>query len=259
MDKYWTFYRISFCHAIKNYKALFGLSIFLIACLLIFAHLWKVAAAKKGLVSFDPNQLLWYIAFNEWILIAIPDVHSDMEHDLRSGRLAYHLPRPISYLGAIFFEGAGRLTANLIILGIICFGFTWLKIGFLPFSMSAFILSLLFGVASGIVGLIFHMAIGLSAFWLKDITPFTWIWEKFLYLLGGLILPLSVYPLWIQKVALFTPFPSILGARSALTLGFSWHLAFNLALHLLFWGLFATTISMVAYRKGVKIVHIEGG
>ena len=93
-----------------------GLSIFLMTCLVIFAHLWKMAAAKTGIVPFTPRELLWYIAFNEWVLVSIPDTQEDMEEDLRTGRLAYLLPRPISYLGAIFAEAIGTLTVNLFFL-----------------------------------------------------------------------------------------------------------------------------------------------
>src|SRR5579885_1529491 len=107
--KYTTIFRLSVIHSLKNYKALIGLSIFLVTCLLIFANLWKIAGAKQGTVSLDPNQLLWYIAFNEWILISLPDIQYDVEEDLRSGKLAYLLPRPISYLGSKFAEALGTL------------------------------------------------------------------------------------------------------------------------------------------------------
>src|SRR5689334_15376313 len=109
MGKYGALFRISFMMGIKNYKALVGLSVFLMACLLIFANLWKVVAAKTGAVGLHPEQLLWYIAFNEWVLVSIPDPEEMIEEDLRSGRLVYQLLRPISYLGSIFAESLGIL------------------------------------------------------------------------------------------------------------------------------------------------------
>ena len=104
-------------HGLKNYMSLIGLSLFMVTCLIIFSHLWKIAAAKAGAAFLNPDHLLWYIAFNEWVLIAIPDIQLDMEHDLRSGRLSYLLPRPISYIGSVFAEGLGTLLLNLTVLG----------------------------------------------------------------------------------------------------------------------------------------------
>jgi ABC-2 type transport system permease protein len=71
-QKYLVLFQFAFMHGLKNYKALVGLALFLIACLLIFAYLWDIAAARMGTLAFQADQLLWYSAFNQWILIAIP-------------------------------------------------------------------------------------------------------------------------------------------------------------------------------------------
>lgn len=258
-QKYFTVFKFAFIHSLRNYKALIGLSIFLITCLIIFAHLWKVAAAKIGAIDLQPDQLLWYIAFNEWVLISLPDVQEDIEEDLRSGRLAYLLPRPISYLGAIFVEGLGILSARLMVLGLVTFIFTWIRAGDIPFSLSAFPITIAIGLFAGCVGVIFKMTVGVSAFWVQQVEPFHWIWEKLLFTLGGLMLPLFVYPEWLQQIARFTPFPAILGDRSALAIDFTWGNVFNITSILLFWGILGCCCLVVLYRKGLRIVNIEGG
>lgn len=258
-QKYFTVFNLSASHAIKNYKALIGLSIFLMTCLVIFAHLWKIAAAKVGVVTFDPDQLLWYIAFNEWLIISIPTVEDTMEQDLRSGRLAYLIPRPISYLGATFADACGVLCVNLLVLGIVSFTFTWMIVGSLPFQPLGLLISIIFGLVAGCVAVIFQMLIGLSAFWLQEAGPFHWLWEKLLFMFGGLILPLAVYPAWMQTIAFFTPFPAILGDRSALALDFSAHKVFVLASSLTVWGLIGIGAMILLYRKGLRILNIEGG
>ena len=86
-----------------------------------------------GAIDITADQMLWYIAFNEWVLISIPRIHEDMEQDLRTGRLAYLLPRPMSYLGSIFCESFGILIVNLSVLGTATCLFTWLYTDALPF------------------------------------------------------------------------------------------------------------------------------
>ena len=258
-NKYYTIFKLSFIQGLKNYKALVGLSIFLITCLVIFAHLWKMVASKAGVTNLNPEQLLWYIAFNEWVLVSIPDTQDDMEQDLRSGRLAYLLPRPISYLGATFAEAMGTLSVNLIVLGTVTCLFTWFTAGSLPFPAAGLIVSFVFGLLAGILAIIFKMLIGLSAFWLGDVDPFYWVWEKLLFMLGGLMLPLAVYPLWLQKLAYLTPFPAILGERSALALDFNLNQISILAFSLIGWAAVGCFCLFLVYQKGMRILNIEGG
>ena len=259
MSKYLFIFNLAVLQSIKNYKALVGLSIFLLTCLIVFAHLWKIVAAKIGAVHLHPDQLLWYIALNEWVLISIPDIQLDMEQDLRSGRLAYLLPRPISYLGGVFCENLGVLAVNLLTLGSAAFLFTWWRIGTFPFDAFSLIILLVLGVLAGTVGLVFQMLVGISAFWLQEVSPFNWIWEKLLFALGGLILPLAVYPLWIQKIAYYTPFPAILGQRSALAIDFTFNETLHITISLLFWGLLGAGCLLFLYRRGLKILNVEGG
>lgn len=259
MQKYSKVFTLSFSHALKNTKSLIGLSFFLLICLVIFSNLWKVMAAKTGAFHLEPTTLLWYIALNEWIFIAIPRPERDMEMDLRSGKLAYLLPRPISYLISTFFHSFGAFMANFLVLGVVSFGFTWMQVGFPPIPAIAWPLFLAIGALSGIVGILFQMVIGLSAFWIHEVEPFTWIWEKLLFAFGGLILPLSIYPQWWQKLSLFTPFPYILGYRSALVIEFGFLEFFRITSGLLFFGLFCIGAISLLYKKGLKILNIEGG
>lgn len=259
MAKYLFIFRLAIIQSLKNYKSLIGLSLFLLTCLLVFAHLWKIAAAKVEAVHFEPDQLLWYIALNEWILISIPDLQTDMEQDLKSGKLAYVLPRPVSYLGSVFCEGLGMLIVHLFTLGLVTFLFTWWRVGAFPFDFASLMILLVLGFFAGCLGVIFQMIIGLSAFWLQEVSPANWIWEKCLFALGGLILPLSAYPNWIQKIAYCTPFPAILGQRSALALHFSAGEVFHITVSLLFWSLLGAMALVLLYRRGLKILNIEGG
>lgn len=259
LPKYLAILNLAFIRAMKNDKILIGLSLFLIACMVIFSNLWRVAALKMGITSYQPEQLLWYIAFNEWILVSLPEIQLEMEQDLRTGKLAYLLPRPISYLGSKFAEATGTLLANMLFLGAVCFGFTWIWVGSLPFSLTAMLISLLFGVLAGFVGILFLMLVGLTAFWLHEVTPVQWMWEKFLFILGGLMLPLTVYPIWMQKIAVWTPFPAILGGRSALALEFNTKQVIAIGSALLFWGIISLIGLQIVYRRGLRILNIEGG
>ncbi|CCB87027.1 MULTISPECIES: hypothetical protein [Parachlamydia] len=259
LQKYGMVFRLSCLLTLKNYKALIGMSIFLVSCLVIFSFLWKVAAAKVGAIDFSSDQLLWYIAFNEWVLLSLPDTHNEIEEDLHTGRLAYLLSRPISYLGSIFAGAFGVLSINLLVLGGVTLLFTSSQVGLLSVHPLSFFAFLLFGFLGGILGIIFQMLIGLSAFWVQDVEPFLWIWERLLFIFGGIILPLIVFPEWMQVMAYLTPFPAILGERSALFMHFTWeHILVFLGMWM-FWCIFGCLCLIFFYRRGLKILNIQGG
>jgi ABC-2 type transport system permease protein len=259
LEKYAAVFKIAALHALKNYKAWMGLSLFLITCLLIFSNLWQIVATRAGAHTFSPEHLLWYIAFNEWVFISLPDIQDQMEQDLRTGRLAYLISRPISYLGATFVEAIGVLSMNLLVLGLVTLLFTWGMTGSLPFHPAGLLLTVVFGFLAGCVAVLFQMMIGLSAFWLQEVSPFYWLWEKLLFMFGGLILPLTVYPEWLQKIAYLTPFPAILGGRSALIFDFTLDYALMLAVALIGWGIIGIVGLILIYRRGLRILNIEGG
>ena len=133
------------------------------------------------------------------------------------------------------------------------------RIGDVPFQLSALPLIVALGFLAGCVGLLFQMLIGLSAFWLQQVGPFHWIWEKLLLTLGGLMLPLAIYPLWLQKIAYLTPFPAILGQRSALAIDFNLSDALQIMNTLILWGLLAFFGLILLYRRGLRIVNVAGG
>lgn len=259
MGKNLKIFNLSAIHALKNYKALIGLIIFQLICLVIFSNLWKVIAAKMGIFHFNPSELLWYIALNECVIIAIPHPEKEIEHDLRSGKLAYSLPRPMSYLCAAFYESLGIFCVNFLVLAAAAFAFTWMQVGAIPVPLWG-VPSLIFtGVIAGIVGILFQMLLGLGSFWLHEIEPLTWLWEKLLFALGGLMFPLSVYPLMWQAIAKYTPFPYIMGARSALVIDYSLSNILFVITALILWTVIGMALLFLLYRRGLKILNIEGG
>jgi ABC-2 type transport system permease protein len=105
-----------------------------------------------------------------------------------------------------------------------------------------------------------HLGIGLLAFWLQDVAPVYWVWQKLMFVLGGLMLPLELYPALVQRAALFTPFPSLLASPASFVLGTS-HLVTPgaLAATLVLWsGAIAAALSVVL-RLAMSKVTINGG
>lgn len=259
IHKYLAVFRLTFLQAAKNHNMLIGLAVFTITCLLIFSHLWQVAAAKTTTAPIDPILLLWYIALNEWVIISIPDIHNEMQQELQSGSLAYSIIRPVSYLLFKFSEGFAHLVLHLLVLGVVTFTFTYLWTDFMPFSLAQSVVMLFLGLMAGVIGLLFQMLVGLSSFWLQDVTPFAWVWEKMLFVFGGLILPLFCYPTWLQTIAQYTPFPAILGGRSGQVFDQSSDVILQLLFSVTFWIAMGVILLNVVFKRAMKILNVQGG
>jgi ABC-2 type transport system permease protein len=102
-----------------------------------------------------------------------------------------------------------------------------------------------------------YVLTGLTAFWLGDVTPLFWVWQKLLFILGGLMLPLAIYPEWLQRVAWLTPFPSLLAGPAEFMIGAGdgWWLALRLSA----WAFAIALLARVLFRRAVRTLQVNGG
>lgn len=257
--KYFEFTRTSAREALANSAAVVGRSIFLALILLIFSRVWAAAFSTPGAAKGNPADMIWYLFVTEWIILSIPYVQIEIEDDVKTGNLAYHLPRPISYAWMKVAEGFGDVLVRLLILGIAGFFFALVFSGSLPAHPFAFLYVIPLVLLAATVGLIFQVCIGISAFWLQDSTPLFWVWQKLSFILGGLIVPLSLYPVWLKSIALATPFAALLYGPGETLLSGSLGVAALSFAALLFWLLVAVEALNFLFSRGRHALEVNGG
>ena len=258
-SKYGAVLMISFRQGLANRASVIGRAIFYVLILLVFSRLWAAMETAGALQGQGAAELLWYLALTEWIVISVPWTHLEIEKDVRSGDIAYLLPRPLSYLGMRLAEGLGSLLVRLLVLGVSGFAAAWLLAGRLPADPRGLLLALPLGVLAGAVCTAFHAAIGVCSFWLQDASPLYWIWQKMCFVLGGLVLPLSIYPGWLRTAADWSPFSAILNGPGRLAMDFDPGLALGTFLRLLAWGLLVILLLRWLYGRGLAILDVNGG
>ena len=227
--------------------------------LLIFSKLWGVVAERRTSMPASPRDLLWYLAVTEWIVLSGPFIYLQIEKDIQRGEIATLLPRPMSYLGFRLAEGAGELLLRASVMAAGGFVFAWLMAGGLPEDPRGLLAALPLGLLAGLVVLAMHAAIGLTAVWLTDSAPLYWVWQKSAFILGGLMLPLEVYPRWLRGVALLTPFPALLNGPGRMAFGWQPALALQVALQLLFWSIASTVFLLWIYGRARRSLEVTGG
>jgi ABC-2 type transport system permease protein len=182
-----------------------------------------------------------------------------VDDDVRSGDVAYRLTRPLSYVAAKSAEGIGVLLARMALLAPVGFALGWLLSGRLPDSPERLLLAVPLAVGAGVVGVLFLVAVGTTAFWIQDSAPVFWIWQKMSFVLGGLVLPLSLYPGWLETAARWTPFHPLVGAPGASVLGLDPSSPLAVAGKIAAWGVVAALLSSVLFRRGLRLLDVNGG
>jgi ABC-2 type transport system permease protein len=239
--------------------AVVGRIAFLGVIVLVFSRLWEVVLARGAIAGASRVEFLWYLAITEWVVLSVPPLHLDLESDIRSGEVAARLPRPVSYLGARLAEAAGQMVVRLGLLAPAGFAFAFALAGGFPADVRGLALAAPLGVLSCGLGLAACAAIGLCAFWLADASPVYWIWQKALFVLGGLLLPLEIYPEWLRGVAAWTPFSAMVNGPGRMAFGFDPAAAAIVAAKLSAWGVLAALSLRWLQSRALRALAVNGG
>ena len=258
ITKYAAFSRIAIAQARRERGELYGRVVFFAVILGVFSSLWRAVAEAGMPVAADPRDLVWYLAVTEWILLSAPPIHIEIQEAIRRGDVVYRLGRPVSYVIAEFAAGLGLLAIRAPVLGLTAFLCAFAFTGRIP-PVSALAIVVPFGFAAAALMTALYLWIGLLAFWLQDISPIYWVWQKLMFVLGGLMLPLDLYPGFIQRAAVLTPFPVLLAAPASFVLRTGLVPPGVLARSLVIWSCVTALGVSWIFRRATSALTINGG
>lgn len=226
----------------------------------IFIQLWRaIFSGGASIAGYSLPQMIWYSIITELIAFSGGSIFHDLNTEIKAGNIAYTLNKPYHYIWYQLANCAGTMLFKLLINGVAAVALGLIFVGPLPdfhWSQAPFIL---LAILNGMwLNLLILTSLGLTAFWLEENTAFFWIYQKLGFMLG-LFLPLDFFPQWLQKVALYLPFPYITYAPAKLGVSFSWDWFFRTAVLQCFMILGFGAIAFVIYRKGVKMLNVNGG
>jgi ABC-2 type transport system permease protein len=143
----------------------------------------------------------------------------ELDQEVRLGQLSAHLMRPVNPYWRLLAWHA----SDMAIRGPIVFLFVpvalWISGGYAELSFENLPFFLL-AVVAGIL-LHFHMEylLGLTAFWTDQSLAFEGFYFMLFSLLGGLVVPVELFPQAVRDLILLTPFPYIFGFPAQIALG----------------------------------------
>jgi ABC-2 type transport system permease protein len=252
--------------SIGNHLAYWGevllRSIFLVLIIFIFVQLWTLTygslnTAKVG--DYTLPQMIWYFAFAEAIILSVPLLRTKIDQDVKSGDLAYRLNKPYHYVFYLAADYSGerlvRFALNLVIGSILALLFVG------PIALTVGGLLAVAVVLPAAMGLDFLVscAIGLLSFWVEDTWAFDFIYRRLVMILGGMMIPLDVFPEPLSSIARTLPFSLMVYGPARLwvapTPQFFMEMLVRLAIALAIAG----AIVALIYRAGQRNVTVNGG
>jgi len=240
-------------------SAFVGRAAFLAVILFVFSRIWALVVRQGGLGDRSGADLLWYIALTEWVMLSIPAVHLEVENDLRSGDLVARLSQPVSYPAARLAEAGGAAAVRLLLLGPVALAAAAVMAGGFPREPGGLVLAVPAGILATTLAVISVGGIGACAVWLHDTSPVYWIWSKLAFMLGGLMLPLEVYPGWLRTFASWTPFGAMLNGTGRMAFGFDPGEAAGVVASLAAWLVVISLGVALLWRRSLRALDGYGG
>ncbi len=231
--------------------------------LFVFMNLWKyMYSDSAGLINgYSFEQMIWYVILTEtiWFGGRNATLTSQMSNDIKSGAIAYGINKPYQYIYYIIAKHLGETALKFLlyfIIGILIgYGFEGgipdFKLYQLPFALLSFFLGIM-------ISSFLYMSISVLSFWIEDSTPFHWIYDKMLVIIGT-IFPIELFPVWAQPAIKASPIFVVTYSPAKLMIDFSKEMAVRVfTLQIIY---FVVTLFLLntLFQKGVKKLNVNGG
>jgi ABC-2 type transport system permease protein len=182
-------------------------NVFFLVILFTFYCLWSAIYAGKDLVAgLTMTQTLWYLTFTEAVELSKSGVMRDIQAQVKDGSIAAVMGRPCSFVAYALFDSLGISAVKLAPILVEGFILASLFTGILPGYFTSLPFGLILIVGGIVLNAFWYIAIGLLAFWFEEVTPFYWILQKGIFVLGGMFFPLDFMPDWLKSTSKMLPF-----------------------------------------------------
>lgn len=230
-------------------------------CLIVFllyAYIFKLNGGAINGIDYKTTMWSMFIYFCIMIL-NIRRLDNIIMNEVKSGNVEMFMNKPTNYLLISFMRVIGQGIFSFLFISILGSIIMALFVGIpnlnLPIFIPTFIITLFLGQ---VLGLLVYGIIGLMAFFIQDVRPIHWIVDKFVMILGGSYLPISMFPNFMKLIAYASPFGAINFASS--TVYDSWNNEFitRILLQLTWIFVFGVLMNYI-YKKSKEKAMINGG
>ena len=259
--KYWAIFQITLLNSLAYPGELIARSFLIVPFMWIFFQLWSITFKASDTNSINGMTLystMWYLMMAETIELSRPALARTISDNVKDGSIAYILNKPYNFLLYQFSNSIGETVFRAMINALFGSVIVWWLVGPPP-AATGWLFAFIALLGTWILNFCITCLIGLSAFLVEDVAPFVWIYQKFIFILGGFLIPLDFYPNWLQVIAKALPFSAMVYGPSKLFVAPSWGLLGEVMLMQIVWIIALGATLVIAYRRGIAYLTVNGG
>jgi ABC-2 type transport system permease protein len=225
----------------------------------LWRGIYRGQASLRGL-SFD--QAFVYVVLGSSVFLLLKSyVEWAISRDIREGRIAVYLTRPLDYQLFWLFDTLGSTATNLLVLALpalllLAFAFN-VRLepgpGFLLFPLSLFLAFL--------VNFNIDYSVGLLAFYTESTWGLSTVKDFLVTLLAGALLPLQFFPEPIRRILLWLPFQAVYYSPLSMIseANQAWLPLLSILGVQLFWVMASFALTRLLYLRAIKVLRVSGG
>lgn len=263
MKKYLHIYKVTLIEAVQYISSISIGFISFFIMMYVFINLWQyVYQDESQLINgYSMNQMIWYVLITEvlWFGTRNRMLTNQISFDIKTGNIAYNINKPYNYVLYVIVRHLGEITLKLILFSVmgVLLGVTMVGEipGFNIINIPLILVSILLGV---LINSILRIAISVISFWIEDSTPFHWIYDKLILVLGTLF-PVEMFPKWIQPVIKCTPVFAVSYGPAKLVIDFSLEMFGKILIAQVIYLVVSCLILFTLYKEGAKRLNVNGG
>lgn len=224
----------------------------------VITTLWRAGTAASGgeVAGYGAAAITWYLLASEAVTVALEvrqiEVIGD---DIADGTVAVELLRPAPVVAVRVAIALGHALPRLAAITVMAVTLGAVTVGAPPSTAAALVAvpSMVLAITANLLA---QHAFAAAAFWVRDARSAWFLYQKLVFVLGGMLLPLEVLPDGVEAVSRLLPFLAMAYAPARLASG---HLEPGLLAVQVLWVVILAGVAAAAFAAGQRRLQVVGG
>ncbi|MFH1276203.1 MAG: hypothetical protein ABIH82_03755 [Candidatus Woesearchaeota archaeon] len=261
ITKYFEIGKLTFFNSFVYIIDFLATSIFIAVIIFILTNLWKVVfSGSTGVIEgFTIGMMIWYLVMTESLVISPGRVVEEIGDEIQSGDIAQYLNKPYNYFMFKYASNMGSTLIKFLLTFVIGGIVALIFVGTLEFNLIYLPIILILVFLALTLNFLIMGLLGIFALWLEDSKGIYFVYTKIVFVIGGMLLPLDLFPTGLAKISKLLPFSYIAYHPAKTFVMFSWQQAINTIIGQIIWIIIFLLILALFYKIIIRKICINGG